>query len=152
MKEIADQLKTVLDKFIPLLEAIPEETLLRKPGPKKWSKKEIIGHLVDSALCNIRRFVVAQYEDAPYIIYEQDRSVAIAGYQDYEIGNLVQLWVLLNRHIGVILSKADDAASHRICRTNNEVPHTLQWIAKDYIRHLFHHLHQVCDLDPVAYT
>src|SRR6185436_12071230 len=58
-----------------------EEEWAAKPDPKKWSKKEILGHLVDSAQNNIRRFIVGQYENNPQIVYNQDQWVAMQVYQ-----------------------------------------------------------------------
>ena len=65
MKEISNQLKGILDQHMETLQKIPEAEFALKPSPAKWSKKEIMGHLIDSAQNNIRRFVTAQYEDNP---------------------------------------------------------------------------------------
>ena len=67
MQATIEHLEKIVNNYNRRLEAIPEEEYLRKPHPEKWSKKEILGHLVDSAQNNIRRFVVAQYEDCPRI-------------------------------------------------------------------------------------
>jgi len=71
MKEIASKLDKVIDKYLPSLRTINDETFHFKPSPTKWSKKEILGHLVDSAQNNIRRFVVGQYDERPKIIYNK---------------------------------------------------------------------------------
>ena len=34
-----------------------------KPFPEKWSKKEVIGHLIDSAQINLQRFTRCTYEE-----------------------------------------------------------------------------------------
>jgi hypothetical protein len=54
----------------PLLLVIDEQTFSHKPAPGKWSKKEIPGHLVDSANNNHQRFLRAQFEDVPAIFYD----------------------------------------------------------------------------------
>ena len=69
MQSIALQLETVIAQYLPALKDVPESGMLYKPSPSKWSKKEIVGHLIDSAQNNIRRFIVAQYEVNPAIIY-----------------------------------------------------------------------------------
>ena len=56
-------LEKIIQNYTRRLETLPEEMYAWKPQPEKWSKKEILGHLVDSAQNNIRRFIVAQYED-----------------------------------------------------------------------------------------
>jgi hypothetical protein len=105
--------------------------------------------MVDSAQNNIRRFIGAQYEEIPVIVYNQDKWVTIANYQDYNITDLINLWQLLNKHIGVILKNTSVEMAQRKCRT--ESLHTIEWLAQDYIKHLRHHMHQVLDLEPVAY-
>ena len=62
MKASAERLETILEELYPALKKISEQEYALKPLPHKWSKKEILGHLVDSAQNNIRRFIVAQYE------------------------------------------------------------------------------------------
>lgn len=149
MEAIAAQLEIHIHYYIARLREIPEQAVIDKPSPAKWSKKEITGHLIDSAQNNIRRFVVAQYENEPYIVYNQDQWVSIAGYQQYNWSDLVEFWYLLNKHIIVILENMSPAMAQRVSRS--EDVHTLEWLAQDYIRHLQHHLHQVLDLEPVAY-
>jgi hypothetical protein len=151
MIEIAEHLYKIVDDYSGKLKTISEVDYTAKPNPNKWSKKEIVGHMIDSAQSNIRRFVVAQYEDAPFIMYNQDKWVAISNYQNYPTKDLIQLWTLLNKHICVILSNTNEESAQRICKTNNQTEHTIEWLAQDYIKHLLHHLHRVLDLEPVAY-
>src|ERR1700761_73585 len=80
LNTITDHLGKILKDYSGRLAAVPEEVFTHKPLPEKWSRKEILGHLVDSAQNNIRRFVVAQYEDDPVIGYNQDSWVTVAGY------------------------------------------------------------------------
>jgi hypothetical protein len=151
MKKIAAHLYKIVDDYSEKLKTLREADFAAKPNAKKWSKKEIAGHLIDSAQSNIRRFVVAQYEDAPFIIYNQDKWVAISNYQNYPIKDLIELWTLLNKHICIILSNTNEELAQRVCKTNNQTEHTIEWLAQDYIKHLLHHLHQVLDLEPIAY-
>ena len=149
MQKIASLLETLIDQHTPALHAIPPGKMEYKPSPAKWSKKEIIGHMVDSAQNNIRRFVVAQYEDTPQVLYNQDQWVAISNYQHYKTADLITLWQLLNKHIAVILKNTPPEMAQRICQTQGL--HTIEWLAEDYVKHLKYHLHQVLDLEPVAY-
>jgi hypothetical protein len=143
-------LEKIIHIYSPRLAAVPDLVYAEKPRPDKWSKKEILGHLVDSALNNIRRFIVAQYEDCPTIGYAQDAWVACSDYQHYAIGDLIMLWTLLNRHIVVILRQMSGAAAQRLCSMGGQ-PQSLEWVAADYCNHLLHHLHQILDLEPIAY-
>ncbi len=151
MQATIEHLEKIVNNYIRRMESIPEEEYQRKPQPEKWSKKEILGHLVDSAQNNIRRFVVAQYEDLPSIGYDQDKWVAIAGYQHYPTADLVTLWKLLNRHICRVLTDISPEAALRKCAMSNGQQYTIEWLAADYCNHLLHHLHQLLELDPIAY-
>lgn len=149
MKDISQQLQGIIDEHMHALQEISEADFRHKPLPSKWSKKEILGHLIDSAQSNIRRFVIGQYEDNPKIGYNQDRWVSICNYQEWETLGLIRLWYLVNKQICYILENTSPEMASRICIT--DVPHTIEWLAQDYVKHLLHHLHVVRDLEPVAY-
>ena len=147
MHSIATQLETIIDTYLSQLSSVNEDDFTFKPSPAKWSKKELIGHLIDSAQNNARRFIVAQYEDDPTILYNQDKWVAINNYQQWDTKDLVQLWYLLNKQIISVLTNIPGEVNQRICNTS----YTIEWLAQDYIKHLKHHMHQVLKLEPVAY-
>lgn len=149
MKELANQLETFIDQHTAALRSVPEKEMLFKSSPLKWSKKEIIGHCIDSAQSNIRRFVVAQYEDTPFITYNQDKWVAAMNYQQWDNSELISLWHILNKQVCRVLENISPEAAQRQCKTENL--HTIEWLAVDYFKHLRHHVHQVLDLEPVAY-
>jgi hypothetical protein len=149
MHSIAGELEKTIHHYFPALSSLDEDEAAIKPSPVKWSKKEIIGHLADSAQNNLRRFIVAQYENEPYIVYDQDKWVAISNYQQYDVPALVTLWYLLNKQIVHILRNTPHEMSQRTCRSQ-EV-HTIEWLAADYIKHMRHHLHQVLNLEAVEY-
>ncbi len=148
MQITAIELQTFIDRHRIAVNSLSESQLAEKPS-NGWSKKEIIGHMVDSAMNNIRRFLVAQYEEQPKIVYNQDKWVAITGYQQYDAEALKKLWYLLNNHICILLRNMPPEGEQRKCITEDK--HTLEWLAKDYILHLRHHLHQVLDLEKVSY-
>jgi hypothetical protein len=60
-----------------LLNAIEEPAFSLKQSPARWSQKEIIGHLIDSATNNHHRFVRGQFEDSPVIAYDQNNGMSI---------------------------------------------------------------------------
>jgi len=151
MKSTADELRKIVAEYPILLKGLDEESFAFKPSPAKWSGKEILGHLIDSGQSNLRRFVVAQYEDSPRIVYRQDDWVRSCGYQQWPPADIIQLWTLVNLQIVRVLENTSNDAAQRLCLTNDPEPHTIEWLANDYIKHLLHHLHQVLKLDPVAY-
>ena len=151
MKALIKQIRKIADNYSSELRKIGEEDFSYKSEPSKWSKKEILGHLVDSAQNNIRRFVVSQYEDIPKVVYQQDSWVRIADYQHYPTTDLIELWMLLNKHICIILDNTSDLSAGRKSETNEPEMHTIEWLAGDYVKHLLHHIHQILSLKEVPY-
>lgn len=149
MQEIARELDNLLEQHRTGLHAIHESDMARRPAPGKWSKKEIIGHLVDSAQANIRRFIVGQYEDRPHITYNQDKWVTISAYQEWDTAILIDLWYGLNKQVAAIFWNMKPEIAQREVQT--EALHTIEWLAKDYLKHFRHHLHQVLGSEAVAY-
>lgn len=149
MKKIAEELEQLVNDYSAQLKNISMNDFSNKPNPAKWSKIEILGHLVDSALSNQRRFVVAQYEESPHIVYKQDYWVTASGYQQYDTNELIQLWALINKHICHVLSNTPEHLWSRTCMTQDL--HTIEWLASDYIKHLKHHMHVILEREPVAY-
>jgi hypothetical protein len=150
MQPTIGYLEKIIRIYHKRLEAVSDETYDWRPGPGKWSKREILGHLADSAQNNIRRFIVAQYEEIPVIQYSQDHWVSLTGYRDYPVRDLIALWALLNKHIVILLTHMTPAATQRQCSMGGQAQ-TLEWVAADYCNHLLHHLHQILDLEPMAY-
>jgi hypothetical protein len=107
----------------------------------KWSKQEILGHLCDSAMNNIRRFVVSQYEENNLIVYKQDDWVALQNYQSENYQNIISLWKLLNEQIIRIIKQIPNEKLNYTCKTPDE--HSIIWLIEDYIKHLNHHLNQI---------
>ena len=149
MKKTAAALEGLINQNRIPLQSIPEDKMRSKPAPHKWSKKEILGHLVDSAENNIRRFIAARYEESPFIVYNQDKWVSVNNYQEWRVNDIIELWYLLNKQVVAIWENTPSGTEQRSCLT--EELHTIDWLANDYIKHLKHHLHQVLELEPVAY-
>jgi hypothetical protein len=149
MKSTTLELTALIKDYLSRLNELTDEEASIKLSPNKWNKKELIGHLIDSAQNNIRRFIVAQYEENPLIIYRQDSWVSINNYQSYQLKDLILLWYLLNKQICSILENSSKETLQRTCQT--ESLHSIEWFANDYIKHMKHHLHQILNLSPVEY-
>jgi hypothetical protein len=121
----------------------------------KWSPKEIIGHLIDSASNNHQRFVRAQFtDDLVFAGYEQEGWVRVQNYQAEKWADLVQLWRLFNQHILHLMSLVPEATRmkprhkhnlHQIASENllESEPVTLDWFMRDYVDHMKKHLRQI---------
>src|ERR1700752_1324542 len=99
MQNTIAQLKNIIDTYEEKLNKLNEKEFSSRPVVTKWSKKEELGHLIDSAHNNLRRFIVAQYETNPKIVYEQDVWVRVSDYAAQSHGQLLDLWKLLNTQI-----------------------------------------------------
>ncbi|MBV8324873.1 DinB family protein [Chryseobacterium sp.] len=135
-------LKNIIDKELLRFQTISEDEWTYKAAPEKWSKKEIIGHLCDSAFTNIRRFVVTQYKENENIVYDQNEWVKAQNYQNVPTTELINLWKALNYQIIHIVENIPDQALTRLCDTTKTTPQafTLEFIINDYADHLQHHL------------
>lgn len=145
MITVAKEIQKTVDQHAQFLGELSEDVLSAKRTPGKWSPKEILGHLIDSAQNNIQRFVRGQYEDTPKIVYAQDDWVRLQDYQHCEKGELIRLWVSINRHLCRILVNMDPANYEKKCNTGKttEELHTLAFLAEDYRVHMIHHLDQL---------
>ena len=127
------------------IQEIPTEELLQRPAPGKWSKKEILGHLIDSAINNLKRFVDVQSQPQPYTVlrYMQDSLVVINRYQDLPLDHMLLLWKTLNQQIVYVISgiPADKFPYTVITPAGDHK--TLEWLIIDYIEHMDHHWGQV---------
>jgi hypothetical protein len=116
-----------------------------KPAPDRWSRKEIIGHLIDSAQINLQRFIRCTYEENFKLTYEQVEWVQVQHYQDTDINEILELWRLLNFQIITVWKNYPvDRLIAQCDNSKTEVSlHTVDWLAQDYVDHVKHHLRQV---------
>ena len=155
---ITERWSSVLDAAAPKLRAIEEPQASEKPGPRKWSAKEILGHLIDSASNNHRRFVVGQHkDDLVFAGYDQDKWVAAQKYQDRDWGILIDLWESYNRHLVHIVVNASPESLTALTTRHNFNKITMRPVSPyqavclldlidDYVHHLEHHLGQIYKL------
>ena len=152
--EYAHRLRDAVEAATPALLALSEEAAGRVPGPGKWSPREVIGHLVDSAANNHQRFVRGQLQDdLVFLGYAQDDWVRVQHYGDAPWADLVALWRLYNLHLARVmeLTPADRRMSPRARHNIQEIGFaapieataTLDGIMLDYVEHLLHHLRQL---------
>ena len=144
MKDIAKHLRETINHVLPLLQNITDAKASVKPRPEKWSYKEIIGHLIDSACNNQQKFVrTMQQPHLDFVGYKQDSWVAFQKYNKANWLEIIEIWVAYNRQIAHIIEQVDPSVlSHTIAIEGSE-PFTLQFIMTDYAEHLKHHLRQI---------
>lgn len=151
LDDFGNTIKTAADRLAVISE--PQSQTPRAAG--KWSPKEIIGHLIDSAANNHLRFVLAQFrDDLIFPGYEQEEWVRIQSYQKESWEQLVQLWKHYNLHLLHLMSSVDPTSlkQPRTRHSLNQIawqpvaesePVTLEYFMRDYVAHLQHHLSQI---------
>ncbi len=146
MKEIAQQILTLIKESEPLLSQLnPQDTKI-KPAPEKWSKQEILGHLIDSAANNHQRYVRAVYGVADqFPIYDQNEWVRIQRYNEIPWPALIELWAAYNKHLCHVIECIPTDAESAPCNIGKDEPVSLDFIVTDYLRHLRHHLNKILD-------
>jgi len=144
MIEIAAALRAEVDTAAVHLRTLSEMDVTRERGTGKWTRKEILGHLIDSAANNHQRFVRAQSID-PFVWpgYTQDFWVSVHRYRQRPWAELVDLWVALNRHVAEVIEFVPPERLQTRCIIGDNEPASLEWLMRDYLRHMKHHLAQI---------
>ena len=156
----ATRLRAALTAAEPRLRAISDADSARPRAPGKWSPREIIGHLIDSASNNHQRFVRASMqEDLVFPGYEQDAWVALQRYGTTPWGELLDFWLAYNRHLARVMAAVPEKARLAVRKRHNldeiatHAPKTpgqatLDYFMLDYTDHLELHLGQILDGRP----
>ncbi|MEQ8879044.1 MAG: DinB family protein [Cyclobacteriaceae bacterium] len=146
MVEQINRLDQIINELSSYMTGITEEELRKKPAPGKWSKIEILGHLVDSGINNLKRFTEAQFSHEPfeYSNYRQDDLVAANQYQNASLKEVFFLYEAVNRRIMEVMKKqSEKALSKKVHNTSDGKTTDLKFIMKDYVDHMEHHLKQI---------
>ena len=141
---VADELIQVVEGATERLRSLSDSEVSTKPAPGEWSKKETLGHLIDSAVNNHHRFIRAQ-EAGEFVFpeYEQDDWVSLQDYNASTWPELIELWRLYNRHLAQIIRRIPKEKLKVVCRIRPYEPVTLGYLVEDYLVHLKHHLGQL---------
>lgn len=144
IKQALAQLTLIVEKAPSMLTQISEEKMSEKPAPNKWSKKEIIGHLVDSATNNHHRFVCGQFEAIPEIRYDQNGWNKYSFYQQIDSKQIILFWTIYNSQLIELIKRIPTDNLKRQVKVGDNLL-TIEYLFIDYVEHLEHHLKQVID-------
>ena len=149
MTSPAERLALLLQTTPVRLANISDHDASQVPGTGRWSKKEVLGHLIDSAGNNHQRFVRAQLADRlDFPEYQQEGWVAVQSYATESWPDLVNLWLLLNRHLVHIIRHIPETCLSRLCTIGGNEPIPLSQVIEGYLTHLEHHLKSLEDAAP----
>ena len=143
MELVANDLQSALE-IAGRLRQIDESAAAVRSAPGKWSKKEILGHLIDSAANNHQRFVRLQLTgriDLPG--YDGDEWVRVQRYQDRPWHEIIDLWQMYNTQLASVIRNVNPEALPHVWHTPDGQDLDLDFIMRDYVVHMRHHLDQI---------
>jgi DinB superfamily len=146
MEKTANDLLITIDNVLPLLQNLTEPAVSARTAPGKWSKKEIMGHLIDSACNNQQKFVrivLAEGAHVDFVGYKQDSWVAAQAYQSASWADLLALWAAYNRQLAHFIRHIPQTKHGADLSIDGVGCFRLDFIVPDYVEHLRHHLKAV---------
>jgi DinB superfamily len=144
IEQAINRLNLIVEKAPSLLAQISEEKISEKPAPNKWSKKEILGHLIDSATNNHQRIIRGQFEAIPEIQYDQNEWNKYSFYQQIDSQKIISFWTIYNLQLIEIIKRIPKENLKKQVKVGQNVL-TLENLTIDYVAHLEHHLKQLID-------
>ena len=143
MESVADDLLSAL-KIADRLRGVDDVAASKRPAPGKWSNKEILGHLIDSAANNHQRFIRLQLGPSINLPgYDGDEWVRVQAYQDRPWSEIIDLWRMYNTQLASVIRRVDPAALRNVWHMPDGKAVDLEFIMRDYVDHLRHHLEQI---------
>jgi hypothetical protein len=150
-EHLALSLEQAIDQEFANLRAVSERDASVKPAADKWSHKEELGHLIDSATNNHVRFVRASLEpDFRGPGYQQDGWVAAHGYHEMPWADLIDFWKRYNLFLARLIRRIPESLMTRPCRVGESQPVSLQFLIEDYILHMQHHLDHILKREKIT--
>jgi hypothetical protein len=144
METLATKFLSIINLAEPVLSSMGEQESALPLKDGGWSRKEVLGHLIDSASNNHQRFVRAALQDSlQFPGYEQNGFVRVQAPGEADWRVLVSLWAAYNRYLAHVIARLPESKFNTPCQIGSSEPVTLEFLANDYVRHLVHHLEQI---------
>ena len=146
MKETTIKLDKLLTIIKDYISKSTDTELSHKVNPEIWSKKEIMGHLIDSGINNIQRFTGAQIEIEPFRInpMKQVELVKVNDYQNAKIEELLAFLLSINIRIKklMLLQNTQTLTTRIELYTKGNIS-DLRYLMEDYVVHFEQHINQI---------
>jgi hypothetical protein len=144
MRELSDKLAGVVKSAEARLVQVSEAESNKPVLSGGWSRKQVLGHLIDSASNNHQRFVRAALRGSlDFPGYDQDGFVRVQAVEKASWTLLVSLWTVYNGYLAHVIAHLPQSRLGTLCRIGSDEPVTLKFLGEDYLRHLLHHLRQI---------
>ena len=141
---VGNELSQLLDSVLGPLKTLGEREASQPWKSGKWTRKQIIGHLLDSPSNNHQRFVRAALAGSlTFPGYAQAELVELQRPNDVPWALLLEVWTSYNRYLAHVIAALPESAADAMCVIGDNAPATLLYIADDYVAHMKHHLNQI---------
>jgi hypothetical protein len=148
MNSLSAVLSRVTSSAEAALQKVPEAESTKPVLAGGWSRKQVLGHLIDSASNNHQCFVRAALQGSlDFPGYDQQGSVQVQAVEQAPWPALIALWASYNRYLAHVIGHLPPAQLEAACRIGSNEPVTLRFLVEDYLRHLLHHLTQIGAVD-----
>jgi hypothetical protein len=143
--KLSKEIIRAVDSAEPILREVDDAESRKPVLTGGWSRRQVLGHLIDSASNNHQRFVRASLQDSlEFPGYDQNAWVRAQAVEEADWALVVTLWASYNRYLAHVIAHLPPAKLEVPCRLGSKDPVTLGFVAQDYLRHLLHHLRQIC--------
>jgi len=142
MENLNNELNSITSRFYNKYRDLDNKTTSKRLAADRWTLKEIMGHLIDSASNNHQRFVRLQItEKLIFPDYSKDNSkwLEIENYNEMNFSDILLLWRQYNVLLGNIIKKVDESKLNNYWELDGDKI-TLKYLMIDYVRHLKDHL------------
>lgn len=142
----AEALVAAVEKAVPALQKLTSQQVTERTTPDRWTIKQVIGHLIDSAANNHQRFVRAQFVDEfVFPKYDQNEWVGCQNYDAVAWGDMVEFWRRYNLQLAHVIRNVREEALSVRCLIGDYEPMTLAELIEDYFVHMKHHLRKIAE-------
>jgi hypothetical protein len=143
-QDLSTFLAETIARELPSLRTVTEERASMARAPGKWSAKEELGHLIDSAANNHIRFVRGAIEaEFRGPGYSQNDWVRLHGYSNMQWETIINLWFQYNTLLAGLVDRIPEDRLETLCFIGTSPAVTLRFVIEDYILHMQHHIDQL---------